>query len=484
MPSQASEITHPSSDLDPEVLIKVDNVSKKFCRDFKKSLWYGLKDTATDIVHPTHRPQDSQLRPGEFWANQNISFEVKRGECLGLIGHNGAGKTTLLKMLNGLMKPDTGSIEMHGRIGALIALGAGFNPILTGRENVYVNGSILGLHKEEIDAKLDEIIDFAEIEEAMDAPVRTYSSGMQVRLGFAVAVILVQPDVLLLDEVLAVGDMAFTIKCLNAVRQLTDRSAVVFVSHNVQFVSQFCSKIMLLKNGEVELFTDKVSEGIESYLSACEQVIEMSGTGEATVDNEILSTASRTDIVEPRSVLPEDSLAISLTLDIAQTMHEAKSGAYTGEISAEMLTSIGLKSVILGHSERREYFGEDDALLAKKVDAALANDLEVIFCFGEVLEDRKSGNHFSVVESQISNAIFHLEAAAWSKIVLAYEPVWAIGTGETATADQAQEMHAFIRKTISDKYGNDIAQNVSILYGGSCKPSNAKEIFSKEDFID
>lgn len=321
--SHSSEIIHPSSDLDDEVLIKVDNVSIKFCRDFKKSLWYGLKDTATDIIHPTHRPQDSQLRPGEFWANQNISFEVKRGECLGLIGHNGAGKTTLLKMLNGLMKPDTGSIEMHGRIGALIALGAGFNPILTGRENVYVNGSILGLHKEEIDAKLDEIIDFAEIEEAIDAPVRTYSSGMQVRLGFAVAVILVQPDVLLLDEVLAVGDMAFTIKCLNAVRQLTDRSAVVFVSHNVQFVSQFCSKIMLLKNGEVELFTDKVSEGIESYLSACEQVIEMSGTGEATVDNEILSTASRTDIVEPRSVLPEDSLAISLTLDIAQTMHEA-----------------------------------------------------------------------------------------------------------------------------------------------------------------
>jgi triosephosphate isomerase len=165
----------------------------------------------------------------------------------------------------------------------------------------------------------------------------------------------------------------------------------------------------------------------------------------------------------------------------AQTMHEAKSGAYTGEISAEMLTSIGLKSVILGHSERREYFGEDDALLAKKVDAALANDLEVIFCFGEVLEDRKSGNHFSVVESQISNAIFHLEAAAWSKIVLAYEPVWAIGTGETASADQAQEMHAFIRKIVADKYDASVAENVSILYGGSCKPGNAKEIFSKED---
>jgi triosephosphate isomerase len=165
----------------------------------------------------------------------------------------------------------------------------------------------------------------------------------------------------------------------------------------------------------------------------------------------------------------------------AQTMHEAKSGAYTGEISGEMLTSIGLESVILGHSERREYFGEDAALLAKKVDAALANNLEVIFCFGEVLEDRKSGNHFSVVESQISNAIFHLGAAAWSKIVLAYEPVWAIGTGETASADQAQEMHAFIRKIVADKYDAALAEGVSILYGGSCKPGNAKEIFSKAD---
>jgi len=165
----------------------------------------------------------------------------------------------------------------------------------------------------------------------------------------------------------------------------------------------------------------------------------------------------------------------------AQTMHQAKSGAYTGEISAEMLTSIGLKSVILGHSERREYFGETDALLKEKVNAALANELEVIFCFGEVLEDRKSGNHFAVVESQISNALFALEVGAWKNIVLAYEPVWAIGTGETATAEQAQEMHAFIRKIVADKYNAELAEEVSILYGGSCKPGNAKEIFSKKD---
>jgi len=165
----------------------------------------------------------------------------------------------------------------------------------------------------------------------------------------------------------------------------------------------------------------------------------------------------------------------------AQNMHQAKSGAYTGEISAEMLTSLGLKTVILGHSERREYFGETDAILAEKVDAALANNLEVVFCFGEVLEDRKSDNHFKVVESQIKNGIFHLEASAWKNIVLAYEPVWAIGTGETASPEQAQEMHAFIRKIVADKYNQEVAENVSILYGGSVKPANAKEIFSKVD---
>ncbi|NQV77499.1 MAG: triose-phosphate isomerase [Lutibacter sp.] len=165
----------------------------------------------------------------------------------------------------------------------------------------------------------------------------------------------------------------------------------------------------------------------------------------------------------------------------AQNMHQAKNGAFTGEISAEMLKSVGVKIVILGHSERREYFGETAAILAEKVNAALENKLEVIFCFGEVLEDRKANNHFKVVESQIKNGLFHLEASAWDTIILAYEPVWAIGTGETASPEQAQEMHAFIRKIVADKYNQEVADNVSILYGGSVKPSNAKEIFSKQD---
>lgn len=165
----------------------------------------------------------------------------------------------------------------------------------------------------------------------------------------------------------------------------------------------------------------------------------------------------------------------------AQNMHFEESGAYTGEISAKMLKSIGVNTVILGHSERREYFGETDQILAKKVNTALANDLEIIFCFGEVLADRKSNNHFNVVESQVKNGLFHLETSAWVSIILAYEPVWAIGTGETASPEQAQEMHDFIRKIVAKRYSQEIADEVSILYGGSVKPSNAQEIFSKPD---
>jgi triosephosphate isomerase len=166
---------------------------------------------------------------------------------------------------------------------------------------------------------------------------------------------------------------------------------------------------------------------------------------------------------------------------IAQNMHYAENGAYTGEISAAMLKSIGVNTVILGHSERRAYFNESDADLAKKVSQALKHNMVVVFCFGEELEDRKAAEQESVVEGQLKNALFHLDASSFEHIILAYEPVWAIGTGETASPEQAQDMHAFIRRTIASKYGNEVADSVSILYGGSVKPSNAVEIFSKPD---
>lgn len=165
----------------------------------------------------------------------------------------------------------------------------------------------------------------------------------------------------------------------------------------------------------------------------------------------------------------------------AQNMHQSEAGAFTGEISADMLKSIGVDIVILGHSERRAYFHETDALLAEKVNTALKHDLEVIFCFGEELKDRQSEQHFNIVENQLKDGLFHLETKAWENIILAYEPVWAIGTGETASPEQAQEMHEFIRQTVKTKFGVEVAENVSILYGGSVKPENAKEIFGKPD---
>ncbi|WP_341215729.1 triose-phosphate isomerase [uncultured Wocania sp.] len=211
-------------------------------------------------------------------------------------------------------------------------------------------------------------------------------------------------------------------------------------------------------------------------LSQTEALIAALKAQTKTTNAEVMVAPTATNLWQAYNSLKNSEIEV-----IAQNMHFAENGAYTGEISANMLKSVGVQTVILGHSERRAYFNETDDMLAKKVDAALANNMRVIFCFGEELADRKSGNEENIVESQIKNALFHLEASAFKNIVLAYEPVWAIGTGETASPEQAQDMHAFIRKTIANTYGNEVANNLSILYGGSCKPTNAKEIFSKPD---
>ena len=211
-------------------------------------------------------------------------------------------------------------------------------------------------------------------------------------------------------------------------------------------------------------------------LAQTETLISNLKSQSKTSNAEVMVAPTFTNLLQANQALKGSNIEV-----IAQNMHFAENGAYTGEVSASMLKSVGVKTVILGHSERREYFNETDAILAKKVDAALANNLRIIFCFGEVLADRKSGNQENVVGSQIKNALFHLEATAFKNIVLAYEPVWAIGTGETASPEQAQDMHAFIRKTLAGKYGKEVADAVSILYGGSVKPANAQEIFSKSD---
>lgn len=294
-----------------DTLIKVENVSKKFCRSLKKSLWYGMQDLGNELVGRRHAGE-RDLRDDEFWAVQDVSFEVKRGECIGLIGPNGAGKTTLLRMLNGLVKPDRGKIVMRGRVGALIALGAGFNPILTGRENVFAAGAVLGLTSKEINNKYDAIVAFSELEEFMDTPVQNYSSGMQVRLGFSVAAQM-EPDILLLDEVLAVGDAQFQVKCINVIRKLTAKGvAVILVSHNMINILRFSDLGLYLRGGVVREF-GPIVEVSSCYLKGIKVVSEATSSGNVPTDSGIaLDKVFITDDYNNKlgSVLPTQNIHI------------------------------------------------------------------------------------------------------------------------------------------------------------------------------
>ncbi|MGH8544534.1 MAG: ABC transporter ATP-binding protein, partial [Gammaproteobacteria bacterium] len=224
-----------------DVSIKVAGISKKFCRSLKRTVLYCAKDVAQDIFGIPGTTSNG-LRLDEFWALKDISFEVKQGDCLGLLGLNGAGKSTLLKLLNGLFLPDKGTITVRGRVGALLELGSGFHPMLTGRENVYVSGAVLGLSKREIDKKFDEIVDFAELWDFIDTPVKRYSSGMYVRLGFAVAVH-TEPDILLIDEALAVGDILFQARCYSKLREFKEKgTTIIFVTHSLDLITSHCSR--------------------------------------------------------------------------------------------------------------------------------------------------------------------------------------------------------------------------------------------------
>lgn len=251
-----------------EALIKVEDVSKKFCRSLKRSLWYGLCDLGHEITGRAPAAAND-LRHSEFWAVRQLNFEVNRGDCVGLIGANGAGKTTILRMLTGLLKPDTGRITIRGRVGGLIALGAGFNPILTGRENIYVNASVLGFSRAETDARLDAILQYCELGAFIDSPVQTYSSGMAVKLGFAIA-IHAQLDVLLLDEVLAVGDASFRSKCYRSISDRQHETATIFISHNTEQLARICNRAIVLHQGRALYFhnTDDALRMYESTMAS------------------------------------------------------------------------------------------------------------------------------------------------------------------------------------------------------------------------
>ena len=204
-----------------------------------------------------------------------------------------------------------------------------------------------------------------------------------------------------------------------------------------------------------------------------DELIELLPTGKEV---EVIVAPAFTNLASAVNHLEGTNIQVA-----AQNMHQAEGGAFTGEISAQMLLSVGVETVIIGHSERRHYFKETDAILADKVNTALRHNMRVIYCIGEELKDRESKQYLNVIFNQLRDGLFHLSKPQWEHIVIAYEPVWAIGTGETATPEQAQEIHAFIRQEIERQYDKTVAENTSILYGGSVKPNNAKEIFSKPD---
>lgn len=246
--------------MDRTTLVNVQGLSKKFSRELRRSLRYGAVDIANELVG---RHRSTKLRTEEFWALDDVSFSVERGECLGLIGHNGSGKSTLLKILSGIIRPDKGKVRILGNVRALIALGTGFKPILTGRENIYIYGALLGFNNQQIRQKFDEIVEFSELEDFIDTPIQNYSSGMKIRLGFSVASQM-EPDVLLLDEVLAVGDVGFRTKCYNRIAELLQNSAVIFVSHSMAHIDRYCTKTLLLSNGHLGYFGN-TKTAIERY---------------------------------------------------------------------------------------------------------------------------------------------------------------------------------------------------------------------------
>ena len=283
-----------------DIAIRVENLGKQYRIGAKQERYNRFTETVMDtltapvrrLASVVRRPSSDVHGPSSFpdliWALNDVSFEVQRGEVVGIIGRNGAGKSTLLKILSRITEPTTGRVELHGRVSSLLEVGTGFHPELTGRENVYLNGAILGMRREEIEKKFDEIVTFSGVEQFLDTPVKRYSSGMQVRLAFAVAAHL-EPEILLIDEVLAVGDAAFQQKCLGKMSEVAGQGrTVLFVSHNMGAVDGLCARGIWLEAGGLA-FDGPARDAIERYLAGHGQEpveplrdrSDRSGSGEA-----------------------------------------------------------------------------------------------------------------------------------------------------------------------------------------------------------
>jgi lipopolysaccharide transport system ATP-binding protein len=300
-----------------DIAIRVENLGKRYLIGRRQAQYETIRDTMTELATAPFRRLRHRSQPTErnetIWALKDVSFELRRGEVLGVIGRNGAGKTTLLKILSRITLPTEGRAEIHGRVGSLLEVGTGFHPELTGRENIYLNGAILGMKRTEIDSKFDEIVEFAEIERFLDTPVKRYSSGMYVRLAFAVAAHL-EPEILLVDEVLAVGDAAFQKKCLGKMGEIGSQGrTVVLVSHNMRSITKLCELAVWIDNGGIRALTD-AEKAVETYLTsglaASEGKVvfrEADGTKEAFIRSVELRDkhgriASQFDVLSPITV--------------------------------------------------------------------------------------------------------------------------------------------------------------------------------------
>lgn len=300
----AIPVTGDLSGSEDDLRIQIKHLSKKFCRNLKRSYVYGLQDIAKEVSGLSRHSRT--LRHGEFWALQDINLTIKQGQSVGMVGVNGSGKTTLLRIISGLMRPDIGQVKIRGRIAALIALGAGFNPLLTGRENVYINMSILGLSRREIDHKFQEVIDFSEIEHAIDAPVRTYSSGMKARLGFACA-IHTDPDILLIDEVLAVGDFNFRTKCYQRLSDLRKNGvSFILVSHAPSAIRSNCDYAAYLSQGRLVMYG-----AAEEVMYHYEQDIVFQKTNQAELTSHLIVEKQSTNTpLQIRSIALQDETGL------------------------------------------------------------------------------------------------------------------------------------------------------------------------------
>lgn len=378
----------------PDSIIKIENVSKSYIIGHQNAERYtALRDVITHNVKNLFRKKSNDNKTAansfeEFWALKDVSFDVKQGDRIGIIGRNGAGKSTLLKILSRITEPSSGNIRIRGRVASLLEVGTGFHPELTGRENIYLNGAILGMSRVEIKRKFDEIVDFAEVEKFLDTPVKRYSSGMYVRLAFAVAAHL-EPEVLIVDEVLAVGDAQFQKKCLGKMEQVSqgEGRTVLFVSHNMSSILSFCNQGVWLSSGQLHM-TGSAVNVINSYMSSQEKNKNLFWNNENGKFSDPSFTIKRFYIES--SIKEKDSMGQDILVNNESYLHiegvinELNSNLKIGYLVYNSKDELVFSYFINGHTDENIKFstGENKYRTKLPVELLVSDDYKVCFFAG------------------------------------------------------------------------------------------------------